>query len=102
MNPGDIFTAREILQSEYKPGTANNEINALRAENISFMVSHYLTDGDMWAVIGDQHDLNFIWEERPRGGMEEDFDAEVIKRKVVEGLFCGHGEFRGTWATSGG
>ena len=102
VNPGDIFTAREILQSEYKPGTANNEINALRQENLSFMVSHYLTDNDMWAVIGDQHDLNYIWEERPQGAMEEDFDAMVIKRRVHEGLFVGHGEFRGAWASSGG
>ncbi len=102
INPEDMFTAREILQSEYKPGTANNEINALRAEGLSFMVSHYLTDADAWFIAGDQHDANFIWEERPRGGMEEDFDAEVIKRKVVEGFAVGHGEFRGYWGTSGG
>ena len=37
----------------------------------------------------------------PRGGMEEDFDTEVIKRKVVEGFFVGHGEWRGTWSTAG-
>lgn len=102
INPEDVFTAREILQSEYKPGTANNEINALRAENLSFMKSHYLSDADAWFVLGDQHNLQFIWEDRPRGGMEEDFDAEVIKRKVVEGLFVGHGEWRGCWGTSGG
>ena len=102
INPGDIFTARELLQSEFKPGTANNEVNALREEGLSFTVSHYLTDADSWFLLGDQHDLNFIWDVRPRGGMEEDFDTEVIKRKVVEGFFVGHGEWRGTWGTSGG
>jgi Mu-like prophage major head subunit gpT len=102
INPEDKFTAREILQSEYKPGTANNEINALRAENLSFMVSHYITDADAWFLLGDQHDLNYIWEQRPEGAMEEDFDAMVIKRRIVEGMFVGHGEFRGTWGTSGG
>ena len=102
MHPNDLFTARELLQSEYKPGTANNEINALREEGLSYMVSHYTTDNDAWYMIGDQHDLNFIWDVRPRGGMEEDFDTEVIKRKVVEGFFVGHGEWRGTWGTSGG
>jgi hypothetical protein len=99
--PNDLFTARELLQSEYKPGTANNEINAIREEGLSFMVSHYLTDVDDWFLIGDQHDLNFIWDQKPRGGMEEDFDQEVIKRKVVQGFVVGHGEFRGTWGTSG-
>lgn len=102
INPEDRFTAKEILESEYKPGTANNEVNALKDAGLSFMVSHYLTDNDAWFLVGDQHDVNFIWDERPRGGMEEDFDAEVIKRKIVEGFFVGHGEWRGTWGTSGG
>ena len=101
VHPNDIFTARELLQSEFKPGTANNEINALREDGLSFMVSHYVTDADAWFLIGDQHDLNFIWDVRPRGGMEEDFDTEVIKRKVVEGFMVGHGEWRGTYATAG-
>jgi hypothetical protein len=102
INPEDRFTAKEILESEYKPGTANNEINALKDEGLSFMVSHYITDTDSWFVFSDQHDCNFVWDQRPRGGMEEDFDNEVIKRKVVEGFAVGHGEARGVWGTSGG
>ena len=102
ISPEDQFTAKEILESEYKPGTANNDINALKGEGLSFMVSHYKTDTDAWFAIGDQHDLNFIWDVRPRTGMEEDFDTEVIKHKVVEGFFVGFGEWRGVWGTSGG
>ena len=101
VNPEDRYTAKELLQSEYKPGTANNEINAIKGE-VSFMVSHYLTDSDAWFVSTDQHDMNFIWEERLRAGMQEDFDAEVIKRKVIQGFAIGHGEWRGIWGTSGG
>ena len=100
VNPQDIFTAREILMSEYKPGVANNEINAIREEGLTWMVSHYLSNSKAWFLIGDQHDLNFIWDVRPRGGMQEDFDAEVLKRKVVQGFIVGHGEWRGTWGTS--
>lgn len=102
INPEDMFTADEILGSEYKPGTANNEINALRNYGLSYQVLSYLTDNDAWFVQTDQHDMNFVWDERPRGGMQEDFDAEVIKRKVVEGFAVGHGESRGIWGTSGG
>ena len=102
INPEDRFTAKEILESEYKPGTANNEINALKDEGLSFMVSHYLSDNDAWFVFSDQHDCNLVWDQKPRGGMEEDFDSEVIKRKVVEGFAVGHGEARGAWGTSGG
>lgn len=102
ISPEDMFTARELLQSEYKPGTANNEINAVKAEGLEFMISHYKTDTDAWFILGDMHDLNFIWDVKPRQGMEEDFDAEVIKRKVVEGFVVGFGEWRGTWGSSGG
>jgi len=97
-----ISSAKELLGSEYKPGTANNEINALKDEGLSFMISHYKTDADSWFLFGDLHDCSFIWETRPRTGMEEDFDREIIKRKVVEGFVVGHGEARGTWGSSGG
>jgi hypothetical protein len=102
ISPEDQFTAKEILESEYKPGTANNDINALKGEGLSFTLSHYKTDTDAWFAIGDMHDLNFIWETRPRTGMEEDFDTEVIKHKVVEGFAVGFGEWRGVWGSSGG
>ena len=102
ISPEDKWTAKEILESEYKPGTANNDINALKGEGLSFMVSHYKTDTDAWFLIGDQHDLNLIWDERPRTDSEEDFDTEVLKHKVVQGLFVGFGEWRGFWGTSGG
>jgi len=99
-NPEDRFTAKEILESEYKPGTANNEINALKDEGLSFTVSHYLSSNKQWHVFADQHDCNFVWDQKPRGGMEEDFDNETIKRKVVEGFAVGHGEVRGVWGTN--
>ena len=101
VNPEDMFTAKEILQSEFKPGTANNEINAIRGEGLTFTVLHYLTDNDAWFVQCSEHDCNWIWETQPRGGMEEDFDNEVIKRKLVQGYVIGHGEWYGTWGTTG-
>lgn len=102
ISPEDMFTARELLGSEYKPGTANNDVNALRDFDLSYMVSHYKTDNDAWFLIGDRHDLNFIWDVQPRQAMKEDFDAEVIKRKIVQGFVTGHGEWRGTYGSSGG
>lgn len=101
VNPEDAFTAREILQSEYKPGTANNDINALRAEGISFTISHYITNADDWFLFCDEHDCNAIWEQQPTGGMEEDFDSDTIKRKLVQGYVFGHGEWYGAYASSG-
>ena len=102
INPEDQFTEQELLKSEYKPGTANNEINALAGYGLTYMVSHYLTDSDSWFVLCDGHDLNWIWDIQPRGGMQDDFDNEVIKRKLVQGYTSGHGEWYGAWGTSGG
>jgi hypothetical protein len=102
ISPEDEFTAQEILQSEYKPGTANNDINALKDKGLSYMVSSYKgSNTDDWFAIGDTHDLNFVWETRPRSATEEDFDSEVIKHKVVQGFAVGFGEWRGTWGSSG-
>lgn len=102
VSPEDMFTARELLGSEYKPGTANNDINALRDEGLTFQISHYKTDTDAWMLLGDRTDLNFIWDVQPRQAMKEDFDAEIIKRKIVQGFAVGHGEWRGAYGSSGG
>ena len=75
--------------------------NALRAEGLSYAVSNYFTDSDQWFVQCDVHDCNWIWDVQPRGSMDEDFDAEFIKRKLVQGYVAGHGEWYGTWASTG-
>lgn len=101
ISPEDLFTARELTGSEYKPGTANNDINALRDFNLVTMISHYKTDNDAWFIFGDKHDCNLIWDQQPREAMEEDFDAEVVKHKLVQGFVVGFGEWRGVYGSSG-
>jgi len=99
--PANLMTARELLSSEFKPGTANNEINALKEDSLTYMVSHYITSTDDWFLIGDNHDLNFIWDLRPSTDMDEDFDSKDIKRSLVQAYSTGFGEFRGAYGTSG-
>lgn len=101
IHPNDLMTARELLGSDYKPGTANNEINALREDNLQYMVSHFVTDTNAWYMLGDNHDLNFIWDLRPQLDMDEDFDSKDIKRTLVQAYSEGFGEWRGTYGTSG-
>ena len=101
IHPNDLMTARELLGSQYKPGVGNNEINALMEDGLTFMVSHYVTDSNAFYVIGDNHDLNYIWDLRPTIEMDEEFDAGIVKRKLQQGYSSGFGEWRGTYATSG-
>ena len=101
IHPNDIFTARELLGSALKPGTTNNDINALREEGLTFVVNPYLTDTNAWFLLGTEHDLNFIWDLRPTPSMEEEFDTDVLKRKVKQAYSVGFGAWENTYGSSG-
>lgn len=101
IHPNDLMVARELMGSEYKPGTSNNEINALREDGLSYMVSHYVTDTNAWFLLGDTTDLNFIWDLRPTVEMDTDFDSKDIKRSLVQAYSTGFGEWRSVYGSSG-
>jgi hypothetical protein len=103
IGPSDLMTARELLGTTLKPGTANNDLNAIREDGLSFMDTPYLTDSasNSWFLIGDGHDLNFIWDLRPTVTMDEDFDSDIIKRKVKQAYSYGYGSWINTYGSSG-
>jgi hypothetical protein len=74
-----MWLAHEILRSEFKPFTANNEINVLRQQGITPMETRYLTDPDSWLTTAAkaQHTLNFFWRRKPL------FEDEYIKRPAI-------------------
>jgi len=100
IHPNDELTAMELLRSSGKPGTANNEINALFGE-FSIVVSPYLTDTNAWFLLGDRLESVWFWDVQPRTAMEDDFDLEIVKRKRVQGASCGHVRWFGMYGTSG-
>jgi hypothetical protein len=91
----DKFTAREILGSGGKPYTAQNEINALVEEDLSYMVAHYITTSTYWwlAAAKGVHDLNFLWRDHPIFDM---FDDPYTKNAVATS-YQRHTEGFGTW-----
>lgn len=99
--PDLMMVARELLGSSGKPGTADNDINALRDFGLDFTVVDYLTSTTAWFLLGDTHDLNFLWKFNPQSGSEVDFETEDIKRKVRQAYATGFGEWRGVYGTSG-
>ena len=60
-------TVRETLGSDSKPFTADNEINALMQEDITYWLSHYFTSSTAWFAIAEkgEHDMNFNIMDRP-------------------------------------
>lgn len=80
-HPNNYWLVREILQSEFKPFTANNEINALREAGLQPFSYSFLTDTNMWFTMATGHKLNWFWRKRPI------FDDEFISKNAGVMLF---------------
>lgn len=101
IHPNDVMTAKELLNSMGKPGTPNNEINALKDYNLDMVASLYITDTNSWFLQGEGHDCNWFWDTQPRTGSEDNWELEVIKRKRVQGWSNGHGDWISMYGTTG-
>ena len=99
------YKANRILKSTLQSGTANNDLNVLKATNAfpgGIKVNHYLTDPDAW----------FIKTNVPEGlvhyqrvavefTQDNDFDTENAKAKAYERYIFGWNDFRGLYASPG-
>lgn len=67
ITPTNKYLARELLGSSGKPFTADNEINALIEEDLSWMVDHYLSVNTRWFLLAAKgvHDLNMMVRDQP-------------------------------------
>lgn len=101
ISPQDQLTARELLGSTLKPGTANNELNALNDFSIEVVVTPYLTSTNDWFLLGDNLRTFWYWDVQPRTSMTDDWSKEIIMRKRVHGFSLGHARWHGIYGTSG-
>ena len=94
--------AVEITKSTLRPGTANNNLNALQGL-LEVADSVYLTDADAWFVLGDVSDGQmFFFEMRaPELETDKDFDNEAVKNKLVSAFATGWSDWRNYAGTSG-
>lgn len=97
------FTAREILGSLGKPYTADNEINALIDEDLSWMICHYFTSTTQWFGVAAKgtHDMNFLWKDQP---IFDSFDDPRTKSAVFtayQRFAQGFGSYRGVDGSTG-
>jgi hypothetical protein len=112
IDPTFKWIAKEVLGSEYKPYTANNEINALKGEidENGYLASRYLTDADSWFLLSPPkktkrsggHDLKFIWRTKPETANADDFLSGDALYKIFTRYSTGFSEWRGTYGSSGG
>ncbi len=95
----------ELLQSDYKPYTANNERNALMTKNVDPFIWHYLTDPDAWFLIAEKtnHNLKFYWRKKPgRLRRGNDFDTFNLKHVQSMRFDVDYSHHKGTYGSSGG
>lgn len=45
---GDFFNAQKILKTQYKTGSADNDVNIISELGLELVVTNYLTDQDAW------------------------------------------------------
>lgn len=103
ITPTDKFVAREVLGSTGAPYTADNELNALVEEDMTWMVAHYITtqtNSFLLAAKGT-HDLNFLWRDHP---IFDSFDDPWTKNAIFSSYqrhTRGFGSWRGVDGSTG-
>lgn len=97
--------AVRIVKSILTPGSADNAVNALRAEGYfqeGAKINPYFTDQDAWFIRTDVEDgMRFFWREEPDFAQDGDFDTSNLKYKAYQRFSAGWSDFRGAYGSAG-
>jgi len=99
-----MFEAKRILNSDGRPGTDNNDLNAIKNMGLipSTVVNHYLTDSDAWFIRTDvPHGMKYFERRADSFDMDNDFDTENAKYKATGRYSFGWTDFRGIYGSPG-
>jgi len=104
--PSDlVFEAERILQSPYRVGTADNDVNALKQMGKfpgGVKVNHYLTDSDAWFIKTNVQDGLKCFNRRAMDfSIDNDFDTENAKFKATERYAFGWTDARSLFGSPG-
>jgi hypothetical protein len=103
--PDLMFEAERILKSQYRVGTANNDINALVSMGKfpgGIKTNHYFTSSTAWFLRTNAPDGLKYFERRPDNFTEDnDFDTENAKFKATSRYSFGITDWRGIYGTAG-
>jgi hypothetical protein len=104
VSPTYQWIANEIIGSEKVPYSAENQPNSTqKIMGLSYMVSHYISDEDMWILLAPpaEHDLQFLWRIRPRFDNADDFNTKDALFSVDCRFTMGATDWRGVDGSSG-
>jgi hypothetical protein len=103
--PNLMFVATRLLETEGRPGTADNDINAL-ANNGSipegYTVNHFLTDTDGWFLSTDvPNGMKHFVRSAMSNSMDGDFDTGNVRYKARERYSFGWSDPLGMFGSQG-
>lgn len=99
--PALRYEAARILESTLRPGTANNDINAMNGV-VPFTVNHYLTDSDAWFIKTDAPDgMKCFMRTDYTFTRDNEFDTDNLKMKGYERYSFGWTDWRGMYGSQG-
>lgn len=101
--PELTFIARELLGSPGKPYTGDNEINSLLGEDLTYMISSFLTSASAWFAVTEKehHQLKFKWRKSIDTDYDDDFDTQAVKMLTYMRIAAGATHWIGTWGSNG-
>ena len=104
--PSDLqFVATRLLESEFRPSSADNDINAIRNNGVipeGYSVNHYLTDSNAFFLITDVPDGMKHFVRSPMvTSMDGDFDTGNVRYKARERYSFGVSDPLGIFGSPG-
>ena len=103
-----VFVADRILNSQGRPGTADNDLNAVKNTGVlsgGYTVNHYLTDPDAFflltSVTQQGEGLKMFQRSAMETSMEPDFTTGNIRYKARERYSFGWSDWRGIYGSQG-
>lgn len=98
----DYFNASKILQTKYKVGAADNDINVISNLNIDLVVTNYLIDQDAWFLKTNAVNGLTFYTRRP-ADIQRDNDISTQNLAIVTTMRFDTNwtDWRGAWGSPG-
>src|SRR5215471_12214514 len=100
-----VFTATRVLRSQYRPGTADNDINALYTNGTipdGWFVNHWITNPKAWWVVTDVPNGLKMFTRVPLQTKDDpDFDTGNLRYKARERYSFGWSDPLGVYGSPG-
>lgn len=99
------YTFTRVLETTLQPGTANNDVNALRMMSAvpeGFFISHYMTDPDAWFLGTDVPNGAKYYNRVPVSQKTDgDFDTGNVRVAERERYCFGYSDYLAVWGSPG-